>query len=184
MALYMLFHVIPDSHIDFLSDHPETFRPYMEGRKPQLRKSWLDAILGRDVALELPEDWPENELEGFCPEVNHRQVEYFHYLLNGTKDKVHHSGCIFQTWFAPGHQSVAVTIDGENFALRSELVRSLKDKIQNLGDNDIFDRYRDAVDDVDLDEADKEFLLNAFGEISAACDSALEAGEGLMWTAG
>lgn len=184
MALYMFFHVIQDSHIEFLKNHPETFRPYMEGRKPEIRKSLFDKILGRDVKLELPSNWPQNELEGFCPEVNHRQVKYFHYLLNGTKDKVHHSGCIFQTWFDPGFKSVAITIDGENFALKSDFVMSLKELIQNIAENELFERYRQIVDDKVLDKADKDFLTNAFKEISSACDRALLKKEGLMWTAG
>ena len=97
MALYMFFHVVPDSHIEFLSKHPETFRDYMEGKKPKVRGSLIDKLLGRQEEVDIPSDWPRNELEGFCPEVNRRQVEYFHYLLNGTRDRVHHAGCIFQT---------------------------------------------------------------------------------------
>ena len=184
MALYMFFHVVPDSHLEFLSKHPETFRKYLEGREPEVHSSLLDKMFGREVNLDLPNHWPQNELQGFCPEVNHRQVEYFHYLLNGTKDRVHHSGCIFQTWFDPGFKSVAITIDGENFALRSEFILSLKEQIQNISEDEMFDRYRKAVDDVGMDESDKNFLTDAFREISSACDKALEKREGLMWTAG
>ena len=183
MALYMFFHVIPDSHIAYLNEHPDTFRAYMEGQQPEVRRSFFDKLFGRDVNLELPGNWPQNPLEGFCPEVNHRQVKYFHYLLNGTKDKVDDSGCVFQTWFAPRFKSVAITIDGENFALNSEFVLSLKERIQNITENELINRYRQAVDDVDLDKSDKDFLTSAFHELSAACDRALERKEGLMWTA-
>ena len=82
MALYMFFHVLPDSHIEYLNEHPDTFRSYMEGREPKIRKSLLDKLFGREIELALPHNWPQTELEGFCPEVNHRQVELFHYLLN------------------------------------------------------------------------------------------------------
>ena len=39
MALYMFFHVVRDSHIEFISKHLETFRQYMEGREPEVRSS-------------------------------------------------------------------------------------------------------------------------------------------------
>ena len=184
MALYMFFHVVPDSHIEFLSKHSETFRPYMEGREPEFRRSLFDKLFGREVELNLPNNWPRNELEGFCPEVNHRQIEYFHYLLNGTQDRVHHSGCIFQTWFDPRFKSVAVTIDGENFALKSEDILDLKERIQNISEDELFGRYRKVVDDPSMFTSDKAFLTDAFNEISSACDKALEKKEGLMWTAG
>ncbi len=184
MALYMMFHAIPDSHIDFLCEHPATFRPYMDGTRPELGKSILDKLFARDVSLDLPSDWPRRELEGACPEVNHRQVQYFHCLMNGTEDKVDHAGCIFQTWFAPRSKTVAVQIDGENFALKSQEVTRLKELIKTVTEPELLTRYRDAVGEPDVSDADREFLAHAFGEIQSACDRAIEAGHGLMWTSG
>ncbi len=184
MASYMFFHVLPDSHIEFLSEHPDTFRSYLEGSQPRIRKSLLDRVLGRKVDSSIPEDWPQGELEGYCPEINHRQVECFHYLLNGTRDRVEHSGCVFQTWFAPRARSVAVTIDGENFALESEFVPSLGERIRGISEDELFRRYAEAVDDASLDTVGREFLLDAFRTIVSACDSAIEKRQGLMWTAG
>ena len=180
----MFFHVLPDSHIEFLSRHPNTFRSYTEGKEPEIRRSLVDKILRRETELDLPDNWPQNELEGFCPEINHRQVEYFHYLLNGTKDRVDHSGCVFQTWFDPRANSVAITIDGENFALKSEFISSLKDLIQSITEDELLNRYAQATGEVISDESDKDFLTDAFKEISSACNSELEKREGLMWTAG
>lgn len=182
MALYMFFHVLPDSHIEFLQAHPDAFHPYLEGREPEIRKSLLDRILGREVEIDLPGDWPRKELEGFCPEISHRQVKLFHYLLNRTEDRVDHSGCIFQTWFAPRSKSAAIPIDGENFALKSDLVSSLKERIQQISEEELFSRYRQIVDNASIDESDKSFLTGAFKEISSACDQALETRNGLMWT--
>ncbi len=184
MALYMFFHVLPDSHIEFLSEHPDTFRSYMEGSEPGIRKSMVDRILGRAVDWTIPDDWPRDEPEGYCPEINHRQVEYFHYILNGTRDRVEHSGCVFQTWFAPRARSVAVTIDGENFALESEFVPSLGERIRGLSEEALFRRYAEVVDDASPDAADREYLLDTFRIIASACDSAVEKRQGLMWTAG
>jgi hypothetical protein len=183
MASYMFFHVVPDSHLEFLREHPETFLPYMEGREPMMRRSMLDKLLGRETCLNLPEDWPTEEPEGFSPEVNHRQVQDFHYLLNGTKERVGHSGCIFQTWFAPRHKTVTITIDGENFALASEQVLDLKERIETLSDEELLARHQ-GLGYTELPDPDKQFLKDVFSEIHAACDKALEKRAGLMWTAG
>lgn len=184
MALYMFFHVLPDTHIDFLMTHPQTFRAYMEGRIPEVRKSLIDKLLGRTNHLKFPVDWPEKELEGYCPEINHRQVEYFHYLLNGTHKRVAHSGAIFQTWFAPGHSSVAIPLDGENFALKSQEVLTLKERLNSISEDMLFSRYQETVDQSEIDDTDKEFLVDAFHTISSACDKAIHIKHGLMWTAG
>lgn len=180
----MFFHILPDSHIEFLSEHPEAFRPYMEGKEPEVRRSLLDKILGREVGLDLPDNWPQNELEGFSPEVNHRQIKFFHYLLNGTKDRVDHAGCVFQTWFAPRANSIAIAIDGENFALKSNFIQDLKELIQNISEEALLSRYKQVTGDTGIEESQRDFLAGVFKEISSACDRALEKGAGLMWTAG
>ena len=184
MALYMIFHALPDSHIDFLSEHREAFRPYMEGRPPELRRSLLDRLLGRDVDPVVPDDWPCQVLEGVCPEVNHRQVEYFHYILNGTRDKVGHAGCVFQTWFAPRFETVVVTLDGENFALRSDEVPQLKARIEAVSEVEMLRRYEQVVGEPAASQADREFLREAFAQMLSACEQAISSGKGLMWTAG
>lgn len=184
MALYMLFHVVPDSHIEFLANNPSTFRAYLEGVEPTVKNSLFDKLLGREVELSLPGNWPGDELEGYCPEVNHRQVKYFHYLLNGTTDRVDHEGCLFQTWFAPRVKTPVVTIDGENFALRHEHIDSLRQRIRQLSADEICARYEQALEGERVDDATREFLLGAFEEIASACDNALETKAGLMWTAG
>lgn len=148
-----------------------------------MRRSMLDKLFGRERCSNLPENWPTEELEGFNPEVNHRQVQDFHYLLNGTKERVEHSGCIFQTWFAPRHNTVTITIDGENFALDSEQVLDLKERIEALSGEELVTRYQD-LGYTELSDPDKEFLTDVFAEIRAACDKALETRAGLMWTAG
>lgn len=183
MASYMFFHVVPDSHLEFLREHPETFLPYMEGREPKIRRSMLDKLFGRETRLDIPEDWPTEELEGFSSEVNHRQVEDFHYLLNGTKERVGHSGCVFQTWFAPRHKTVTITIDGENFALDNTQVLDLRKRIATLSSEELVSRYEELGHE-ELSDPDKQFLSDVFSEIRAACDKALEKRAGLMWTAG
>jgi len=184
VALYMFFYVLPDSHIEFLHRHLDSFRAFMEGSEPAVRKSLFDKLFGREVDLDLPDNWPQNKIEGFCPEINHRQVKFFHYILNGTKNRVDHSGCVFQTWFDPRAKSVAITIDGENFALKSEYIASLKERIHNITEGELFKRYKEAIDDASMEELDKDFLTDAFKEIVSACDRALEKREGMMWTAG
>ena len=182
MALYMFFHALPDSHLHYLSEHPEAFHPYMEGRVPEPKRSLLDKLLGREVENDLPDDWPEEALEGYSPEINDKQVKQFHYLLNGTEDRVAHSGCVFQTWFAPRHKSVAITIDGENFALLNEQIPELAERLKAATGPQLTERYRQANNGETLSTQDEEYLRNAFSEIAAACEKALSQRAGLMWT--
>ena len=183
MALYMFFHALPDQHLTFLSEHPETFQSYIEGKIPMARRTFLDKLFGREVEIDLLENWPTHALEGFSPEINDRHVRQCHYLLNGSHEKVAHSGCVFQTWFAPRHKTVALTIDGESFALLSDQVQDLKGRIEVAVGPVLTDRYREANDGQNLNQSDEQYLRDAFGEITAACNKALEQHAGLMWTA-
>ncbi len=184
MALYMVFHAIPDAHIAYLSEHPEALLAYLEGVEPEPRRSFLDRLFRREAEQSLPDDWPTQEIEGIYPEVNHRQVEQFHYILNGTDARVSHAGCVFQTWFAPRAETVVVTIDGENFALTSDLVADLKGRIGSVSEDELRSRYSEAVGEPEPTDDDKEFLQEVFAGIVKACDQAIETGSGLMWRPG
>ncbi len=184
MALYMIFHVVPEAHLDFLAAHGETVGAYLNGHPPEIRRTFMDKLFGRTPAVDVPDGWPNAELEGAVPEVNHRQVEYFHYLLNGSHDKVSHAGCVFQTWFAPHFDSVALKIDGENFAFRYDDVVRLHELVKRVSEAELVNRYREALNETEVTPEDIEFLTNAFDTIAAVCEQAIESKSGLMWVLG
>jgi len=180
MALYMMFYVAPDSHLEFLRDNPTLFDSYLGGEMPDLSQGLLAKLLGKQPP-ELPHDWPGHELEVYSPEINHRQVNLFHYLLNGTDELVENVGCVFQTWFKPRHNSPTVVIDGENFALLSTDVRQLLHLVEGL----TAETMRDRLDDSDKASAVQDSIdVVEFGfeVIGKACAEAVSKGQGLVWS--
>lgn len=184
MAMYMIFYSVSDTMIDYLESHPENLGYFFEGTKPQPKKSFLDKILGKeDQIIELPYDWPTSEPNSYSPEINHRMVETFHYILNGTKELVGGAGCVFQTWLEPRHSTVAITIDGENFALKSGEISNFKALLESVYPEKATERYLEDLEMDAMPEEDIEFLEQAYTELIKACDFALENTQGLMWCA-
>jgi len=180
MALYMFFYVAPDSHLEFLRDNPTLFDSYLEGETPDLTQGWFAKLLGKKP-VELPNDWPSHELNAYSPEINHRQVEVFHYILNGTNDPVENVGSIFQTWFKPRHKSPAIVIDGENFAFCSADVKRLVNLTESLTPELRRDRLDNSKNPSEIQHSGN-LVEYAFAEIEKACNEAISKGQGLLWT--
>lgn len=180
MALYMFFYVAPDRHLEFLRDNPTTFDSYLGGETPELSQGLFSKLLGKKTA-EVPDDWPSHELNAYSPEISHRHVKDFHYILNGTKDSVEDVGSIFQTWFKPRHNSPAIVIDGENFAFFSKDVRQLLNLIQGLTPELRLDRHDDSKSASEIQDS-SDFVEYAFDVIEKACNEAISKGQGLLWT--
>lgn len=180
MASYMIFYVVPDSHLEFLRDNPALFDSYLVGEKPDLSQGFFSRLLGKKRP-ELPDDWPSQELNAYSPEISHRQVNVFHYILNGKNDPVENVGSIFQTWFKPRHNSPAIVIDGENFAFNSAGARQLLNLIIGLTPELKCERLDDSANTSEIQDG-SDFLEYAFGVIEKACNEAVSKGQGLLWT--
>jgi hypothetical protein len=180
MATYMMFYVAPDSHMEFLKGNPTAFDSYLAGEIPDLSQGFFSRLMGKQER-ELPDDWPSHELEAYSPEISHRQVNVFHYLLNGTNDFVENVGSVFQTWFKPRHNSPVIVIDGENFAFLSKDVRQLLSLIEGLTP----ELKRDRLDSSDVAseiQGGSDFVVSAFDVIEKACKEAVSKEQGLLWT--
>jgi len=180
MASYMMFYVVPDSHLAFLRDNPTLFDSYLRGDIPEIRQGFFSKLLGRKLPR-LPDDWPSHELEAYSPEISHRQVKVFHYLLNGKNEPVENVGSLFQTWFKPRHNSPAISIDGENFAYNSRDARHLLNLVEGLTPELMRDRLDDFESASELQD-DSGLLEYAFNQIEKACNEAVSKGQGLLWT--
>ena len=180
MASYMIFYVVPDSHLEFLRDNPTLFDSYLGGEIPDLSQGFLSKLLGKKLP-ELPVDWPSQELDAYSPEISHRQVNVFHYILNGKNDPVENVGCIFQTWFKPRYNSPAIVIDGENFAFSNADTRQLLSLIAGLTPELKRERLDNSGSASDI-QNDGGFLEYAFDVIEKACNEAVSKGQGLQWT--
>ena len=180
MASYMMFYAVPDAHLLFLKDNPTLFDAYLSGETPDLKPGLVSRLLGKQPP-ELPADWPAHELHAYSPEISHRQVNAFHYVLNGTDDIVENVGSVFQTWFKTGKRTPAIVIDGENFAFSSQDVQPLLSLINDLTPELRQERLDLSGRAPDIPGGD-EFVESAFTEIEKACNDAISTGLGLMWT--
>ena len=180
MATYMMLYTAPDNHLEFLKNNPALFDSYLGGEMPDLSPGFFSRLLGKQPP-ELPDDWPRHELEAYSPEISHRQVNAFHYILNGTNDYVENVGSIFQTWFRPRHNSPAIVIDGENFAFLNRDVKHLLALITALPPALKHKRLDDSRDVSEI-HGGHEFVENAFDVVEKACDAAVSKGQGLLWT--
>lgn len=180
MASYLFFYPLPDQHLGFLRDNPAFFDAYLEGEKPQLKRGLIAALMGKALP-QLPADWPSERCEGYSPEINHRQVKTFHYLLNGKHDLVQDVGCLFQTWFNTRHPPPVTVIDGENFAFDSVYTRQLREMLENLTPETV--RHRLAEVEGTATDSDVDNLLQqGFDIIKQACNQAVADTQGLLWT--
>lgn len=107
MANYFCVFPAPDAHIEFLGNHPDAIYPYIEGEDPE-----VDG---------LPADWPRDCVDpiGFS-EANHRNVDLYHWILNGSEADVTGGASLFQTWISRTHSGIDLTGDGDFFAFKSE----------------------------------------------------------------
>jgi hypothetical protein len=130
----------PPSHIDFMRQHPGTSGYYYAGELPQAETvepktlSWLDRLLGRKPEPppppppQLPEppvDWPRQPPS--CPDIdiNHRNGDLYHRILNGTPEPVEGMGSIFQTKFHDRHDATPLDDTQEDFAFYPEKLPEL-----------------------------------------------------------
>ena len=135
MANYLFIFSAPDAHIDFLQKYPDSLRDYVAGRRPKIvpptdwKPTFWQRLFGaspprQPVARgEIPDDWPVSEPKMIGPNINHRNVDLYHSILNGTADYVDGSGSIFQTWFMAKHSAIDLT--GEDYAFKSDQVPAL-----------------------------------------------------------
>lgn len=117
MALGFLVCVAPDDHISYLQQHQGLVHSYLDGTIPP----------DSDASSPLPEWWPKQAPESLDAwNVNHRNADLYHWILNGGPELVTGGGSIFQTWYEPNY-SAAVKLDkyNERFAFHSDQISEL-----------------------------------------------------------
>lgn len=120
----------PASHIEFMRKHPETSGYYYAGELPQAETiepkppSWLDRLRGRKPeppppppeVPEPPADWPRQPPSVLDIEINDRNVDLYHWILNKTRDPVAGAGSIFQTKYHDQHDATRLDDHDQDFA--------------------------------------------------------------------
>ena len=197
MANYLCIHAVPDSHIEFIRRHPETLDDYLEGELPNLdetpiqeppKQSFWQRLLAakpapavaKTTSESIPSNWPSEESEPIGPEVNHRNVDLYHLLLNGTKDPVQGSGSIFQTWITETHS--AIIIGEDNFAFTSQQVPELVGLLRKVDVSAATRWLHDSGErDYAPDDEECESFVEELHEFASAAEVAMKKSCGLVW---
>jgi len=136
--LFIMFSA-PAHHIEFMRKHPGTAGYYREGEPPETptitpkRLSWFDRLMGKKpeppppppAPIEAPADWPRQPASEPDIEVNHRNIDLYHRILNGTPEPVTGAGSIFQTQFHGTHDATPLDDCAQDFAFFPEQLPQL-----------------------------------------------------------
>jgi hypothetical protein len=137
VANYLVMFSAPENHIKFMREHSGVSRNYYMGEPPEIeplnpvKQNIFDKLLGRKYEppkpqlIEIPDDWPKDEAETIDMEINHRNVDLYHWILNQTDKPVDGAGSIFQTWLGSKHDALSLDSYNEDFAF-------LPDKLPEL----------------------------------------------------
>lgn len=196
MANYLKVLVAPDSHIDFIRDHPGSLWAYVDGEhpdasalappKPSLWRRMTRTAPPPPPTPEIPEDWPVEEAAMIGPEINHRNVDLYHLILNGTPDFVDGSGCIFQTWLTlKKHSAIDLAGDNENFAFKSLQLPELVDLLSKVdaaaARSGMTQWFRAKGDSYEPDEDECEDTAEEFKAFASEIQKAVDNSHGLIW---
>ncbi|QDT36531.1 hypothetical protein [Stratiformator vulcanicus] len=193
MATYLCIFVAPDHHIDFIKSNPDSLWAYVEGSMPEiqpkrLKRTLWQRLTGQSVAKQpaavVPEDWPDSEAIMIGPEVNHRNVDLYHLLLNGTSEFVDGSGSIFQTWLT-NHKHSAINLTGEDYAFKSEQLPKLAKLIAAVDPPAIKSRYtewlRTQGETFEPSDDECDELVKEFSDFADSTRDVVNRHLGLIW---
>lgn len=196
MANYLCVFPASDSHIDFIREHPKTLWQYVQGNPPELPETatpkatlWQRITGSAPVASPpptTPGDWPTEERAPIGPEINHRNVDLHHLILNGTADPVEGSGTIFQTWVVVGnHAAIDLTGQNEHFAFKSPQIPSLAELLSKIDATSVKTRFtqwlRSQGDSYQPSEEECEDIAKEYKAFAEAARSVAQNHQGLIW---
>jgi hypothetical protein len=168
---------------------------YVDGKRPQIsttppKRSLWQRLTGTTPATNpppvVPDDWPENEPAMIGPEINHRNVDLYHLILNGTADFVDGSGSIFQTWLTNRrHSAIDLTGDNEHFAFKSDQISSLVDLLSKVDAGAVKSRFtewlRSNGDRYNPSDDECEEMAQEFRFFAQAAQEVVDNSQGLIW---
>ncbi len=123
------------------------------------------------------------------PEINHRNADLFHLILNGTQDFVTGSGSIFQTWLQSAndrtHSAIDLTGDNEHFAFYSKQLPDLAALTAAVDINAVIARFtqwlRSNGDDYTPSDVECDTMAKEFAAFTAGIQEAISKSHGLIW---
>ncbi|MCG9732077.1 hypothetical protein L1D44_20010 [Shewanella sp. Isolate13] len=196
MALCLNVFSLPNEHIQFLKHNPQTMQDYLLGQAPSeqtfasaksqpLLVQFVRLLTGSKKPV-LPLDWPSVEVEMIGPDVNHRNVDLYHYILNNTEARVRGAGSLFQTWLDINqHDAIKMDAEGESFAFKSRSLPELSTLLSQLDEQTIRDRFNAWLleHNPDYIPQESEYLdiITGWKRFNVGVAKAIEQHWGLIW---
>lgn len=169
--------VAPDSHIAFLAQNPGLVHAYIDGEMPEMTES-----------VTLPEGWPSQELESLGGwGINHRNVDLYHWILNGGPELVEGGGSIFQTWYEPDkHSAVKLDTYNERFGFYAAQLDELATLAEAISVGSVLRAFTDwcksqGKSSDNLDEYACEPFVEEFSMFAEGLREAIKRGHGIIW---
>lgn len=196
MALCLNVLSLPDEHIQFLKHEPQTLQDYLLGQiptvqtfaaaKPQPLLVQFVRLLSGAKKPTLPLDWPSTEVEMIGPDVNHRNVDLYHYILNNTEARVKGAGSLFQTWLdINNHDAIKMDADNESFAFQSLMLPELSALLARLDEQTVRDRFNAWLLEHNPDYLPREDeyleMTQGWQRFYTKVNEAESSGFGLLW---
>ncbi|MBK8286672.1 MAG: hypothetical protein IPK97_18425 [Ahniella sp.] len=167
---------VPAEHIKYLQQHPGAVFHYLEGREPES----IDPS-------SLPAGWPTERLKSLGAwGINHRNVDLYHWILNGGPTLVTGSGSIFQTWYQPDrHSAIKLDMLNERFAFSPEQIQELTALVAQVTVQSVVKAFaawsKSQGNNHELDEEECEPFVEEFDMFGTGLNEALNKGYGLIW---
>lgn len=196
MANYFCILPAPDSHIEFILGHPQSLAAYRAGESPDLAgptpkrtfRQWLFGLKPEaSPPVELPDDWPTSECS-LVGDANHRNVDLFHRILNGTDEFVAGGGSLFQTWLESGesrrHSAIDLTQTNDDFAFMSAQVGEVARLLSQVDLEQVREGFigwlRRRGDVYVPSEAENQQILEEFKQYAEVANEAARRSQGLI----
>lgn len=197
MANYLCILPAPDSHIEFIHKYPRSISAYLDGQRPDLKQpapkpTFWQRLTGQlpnaPAPPETPDDWPTSECTLVGGVANHRNVDLFHRILNGTDEFVTGAGTLFQTWLESGdtrkHTAIDLTHANEDFAFKSAQVGELAQLLSQVSLDDVRDGFthwlRQQGEAGDVSDEECVEILDEFKQFADTASEAARYSKGLM----
>lgn len=183
----MSIFALNDSQIEFIKRHPESLFSFIEGEKPEINTGFVSKysrLLSNKA--QVLKDWPIEPVEMINPVVTHKNVELYHYLLNGTDEIVFGAGSLFQTWFnIKEHSAISMDSCNDNFAFSSAQIPELLGLLNDLSFGVFKSRFDKwfQIKDLELYETEESYqeTYRALIKFRNGVEIAVRNKHGLMW---
>lgn len=177
MADCFLVCAAPDAHISYLQQHQGLVHAYLDGAPPP------------DPTVPLPEWWPKQPPKSHDAwDLNYRNADLYHWILNGGPDLVSGGGAIFQTWYEPDYSTLVVKLDkyNERFAFHSAQVGELASLVAEVNIKSALKAFigwsaRQGRRYENLNESACESFIIEFKSLGELLGEAKHKGHGIIW---